>query len=90
MYQTVCTDFALLSVVCTFVLSGLKKVPVGAGLSAVHSMIYIPRVLQTYTRARILNHLLEAEKLTFRGKLSFQRLECTAGLTLATIFALVF
>jgi hypothetical protein len=29
---------------------------------------------------------VEAEKLTFRGKLSFQRLECTAGLTVATDF----
>jgi hypothetical protein len=32
-------------------------------------------------RARILKHLVEAEKPTFQGKLSFQRSECTAGLT---------
>jgi hypothetical protein len=32
---------------------------------------------------------LEAEKLTFRGELSFQRLECTAGLTVATSFVVV-
>ncbi len=37
-------------------------------------------------RARILKHLLEAKKSTFRGGLSFQRSECTAGLTVATIF----
>ncbi len=33
--------------------------------------------------ARILKYLVEAEKLTFRGELSFQR---SAGLTVATIF----
>ncbi len=38
------------------------------------------------TRARILKHLVEAEKLTFRGELPFQRSECTAGRTVATIF----
>jgi hypothetical protein len=32
-------------------------------------------------RARILKHLVEAEKSTFRGELSFQRSECTSGLT---------
>jgi hypothetical protein len=37
-------------------------------------------------RARILKHLLEAEKSTFQGEPSFQRSECTAGLTVATIF----
>jgi hypothetical protein len=37
-------------------------------------------------RARILKNLVEAEKPTFRGKLSFQRSECTAGLTVATSF----
>ncbi len=42
------------------------------------------------SRARILKHLLEAEKSTFRGELSFQRSECTAGLTVATIFCVVF
>ncbi len=42
------------------------------------------------TRARILEHLLEAEKSTFRGELSFQRSECTAGLTVATTFCVVF
>ncbi len=42
-------------------------------------------------RARILKHLLEAEKSTFRDELSFQRLECTAGYTVATIlYALYF
>ncbi len=30
--------------------------------------------------ARILKHLMEAEKSTLRGELSFQRLKCTAGL----------
>jgi hypothetical protein len=33
---------------------------------------------------------MEAEKLTFRGELSFQRSECTAGFTVATIFVLCF
>jgi hypothetical protein len=33
-----------------------------------------------------LKHFVEAEKLTFRGELSFQRSECTAGLTVALIF----
>ncbi len=37
-------------------------------------------------RARILKHATEAEKLTFQGELSFQRSECTEGLTVATIF----
>jgi hypothetical protein len=36
--------------------------------------------------ARILKHLMEAEKPTFHGKLFFQRSECTAGLTVATIY----
>ncbi len=38
------------------------------------------------TRARIFKHSVEAEKSTFRGELSFQRSECTAGLTVATTF----
>jgi hypothetical protein len=37
-------------------------------------------------RARILKHLLEAEKSTFRNELSFQRSESTTGLLQATIF----
>jgi hypothetical protein len=37
-------------------------------------------------RAQILKHLVEAETLTFRGELSFQRPKCTAGLTGATMF----
>jgi hypothetical protein len=36
--------------------------------------------------ARILKHSMEAEKSTFQGELSFQRSECTAGLTVATSF----
>jgi hypothetical protein len=36
------------------------------------------------SRARIRKHSVEAEKSTFRGELSFQRSECTAGLTVAT------
>jgi hypothetical protein len=42
--------------------------------------------IRAQSRARILKHLVEAEKLTFQGELSFQRSECTAGLTVATIF----
>ncbi len=41
------------------------------------------------SRARILKHLLEAEKSTFQGELSFQRSECTAGLTMATILCVL-
>ncbi len=41
-------------------------------------------------RAQILTHLLEAEKSTFRGEPSFQRSECTAGLTATTILLLYF
>ncbi len=40
--------------------------------------------------ARILKHLLEAEKSTFRGELSFQRSECTAGLTVSTILCVFY
>ncbi len=40
------------------------------------------------TRARILKHLLEAEKSTFRGEPSFERSECTAELSVATFFVL--
>ncbi len=36
--------------------------------------------------ARILKLAIEAEKSTFQGELSFQRSECTKGLTVATIF----
>jgi hypothetical protein len=36
--------------------------------------------------ARILKHLLEAEKSTFREELSFQRSENTIGLLQATVF----
>jgi hypothetical protein len=36
--------------------------------------------------ARILKHSVEAEKSTFQGELSFQRWECTAGLTLSATF----
>jgi hypothetical protein len=42
--------------------------------------------LSHFSRARILKHLLEAEKSTFRIKLSFQRSESTTGLLQATIF----
>ncbi len=38
------------------------------------------------TGVRILKHLLEAEKSTFRIKLSFQRSESTTGLLQATVF----
>ncbi len=38
------------------------------------------------TGARILEHLVEAKKSTFRGEPSFQRSECTAGLTVVTSF----
>ncbi len=34
----------------------------------------------------IFKHLVEGEKSTFRGELSFQRSVCTAGLTVAIIF----
>ncbi len=37
------------------------------------------------SRARILKHLLEAEKSTFRKELSFQRSESTTGLLQATV-----
>jgi hypothetical protein len=40
-------------------------------------------------RAQILKHLLEAEQSTLQGELSFQRSECTAGLTVASFFVLV-
>jgi hypothetical protein len=33
---------------------------------------------------------MEAEKSTFQGELSFQRSECTAGLTLATTFCVAY
>ncbi len=36
-------------------------------------------------RARILKHLLEAEKSTFRKELSFERSESTTGLGQATV-----
>ncbi len=38
------------------------------------------------TRALILKHLLEAEKLTFQEELSFQRSESTTGLNQVTAF----
>ncbi len=38
------------------------------------------------TRARILKHLLEAGKSTFRNELSFQRSESTTGFILASFF----
>ncbi len=38
------------------------------------------------TRARILKHLLEAEKSTFRNELSFQRSESTTGFVKASVF----
>jgi hypothetical protein len=38
------------------------------------------------TRARILKHLLEAEKSTFRKELSFQRSESTTGFVQALVF----
>ncbi len=41
------------------------------------------------TGARIRKHLVEAEKSTFQGELFFQRSECTAGLTVASLFGLV-
>jgi hypothetical protein len=41
-------------------------------------------------RARILIHLLEAEKTTFRKEPSFESSECTAVLTVATFFVLYF
>ncbi len=34
-------------------------------------------------------HYVEAKKSTFRGELSFKRLECTAGLPVATIFVFI-
>ncbi len=37
-------------------------------------------------RARILKHLLEAEKSTFREELSFHRSESTTGLGNALVF----
>ncbi len=44
------------------------------------------RVRVNLFRARILKHLLEAEKSTFREELSFQRSESTIGLLQATVF----
>ncbi len=38
------------------------------------------------TRARILKHLLEAGKSTFRNELSFQRSESTTGYVQASVF----
>jgi hypothetical protein len=43
-------------------------------------------VLPVCTRARILKHLLEAEKSTFRIELYFQGSESTTGLQQATVF----
>jgi hypothetical protein len=48
-----------------------------------------PVTLET-SGARILKHLVKAEKSPFRGELSFQRSACTAGLTVATIFVCCF
>jgi hypothetical protein len=42
--------------------------------------------LTLHFRARILKHLLEAEKSAFREELSFQRSESTIGLFQATVF----
>ncbi len=53
---------------------------------AASSVLYTVRTVLS----RILKNLLEAEKSTFRGELSFQRSECTAGFTVATIFMLCF
>jgi hypothetical protein len=61
-------------------------------------MPFLPRSLRILwystrygvARARILKHLMEPEKSTFRGELSFQRSESTAGFTLATIVMLCF
>ncbi len=41
------------------------------------------------SRGRIHKHLVEAEKSTFQGELSFQRSWCTAGITVTTIFVLI-
>ncbi len=48
------------------------------------------KILPKLPRARILKHLMEAEKSTFQGELSFQRSWCTSGLTVATIFVVCF
>ncbi len=48
------------------------------------TMLYC--TLHMFSRARILKHLVEAEKSTFQGELSFQRSECTAGLTVPSFF----
>ncbi len=42
--------------------------------------------VESVYRARILKHLLEAEKSTFREELSFQRSESTTGLLQGTVF----
>ncbi len=49
----------------------------------------LPIDCRSHHRARILKHLLEAEKSTFQGVLSFQRSECTAGLTMDTILCVL-
>jgi hypothetical protein len=45
--------------------------------------------LQNLAKAQILKHLVETEKSTFQGELSFQRSESTAGLTVATILCVL-
>ncbi len=58
-----------------------SKTPVGQQSS--------PSCFWPLVRARILKHSMEAEKSTFQAELSFQRSECTAGLTVATSFVLL-
>jgi hypothetical protein len=53
-------------------------------------MYKVVAVAQLQYRAQILKHLLEAEKSTFWGELSFQRSECTAGLTMAKILCVLY
>jgi hypothetical protein len=55
-----------------------------------HVYVNIVYVLYILCWAQILKHLLEAEKSTFRGELTFQRLESTAGLTVATILCVLY
>ncbi len=50
------------------------------------SPVMLSSFVLSCTWALILKHLVEAEKLTFPGELSFQRSESTAGLTVAAIF----
>ncbi len=88
-FQKFCQNhWTLLYMYCPVLLASETRGTTALVYLQLHSSLYTGTV-HVLSRARILKHLLEAEKSTFQEELSFQRSKNTTGLKQEHVFCAV-